>query len=101
MSDNRRMRRFLAIGLVALLSACGGSDSPSPNQPAQPTPTPVPTPTPNPFAAACGSPLPSFADSYGFGTKVQLEPTRNKKVLNTQPQIRNATYCASVGIPAL
>lgn len=99
------MRRLLVVGLIAVLPACGGSDSPAPagnpNQPAQPTPAPAPTPTPNAFAAACGSPLPSFTDSYGFGTKVQLEPTRNKKVLNTQPQVRNAQYCASVGIPGL
>lgn len=99
------MRRFLALALIAVLPACGGSDSPvnpgSPGPPASPTPAPVPTPTPNPFAAACGSPLPAFADSYGFGTKVQLEPTRNKKILNTQPQIRNASYCTAVGIPGL
>jgi hypothetical protein len=100
------MRRFLALGLLVILPACGGSDSSgpaNPNQPppATPTPAPAPTPTPNPFAAACGSPLPSFADSYGFGTKVQLQPTRNRMVLNTQPQIRNQQYCTSVGIPGL
>ena len=99
------MRRLLAVGLIAVLPACGGSDSPvTPGNPApsaQPTPAPAPTPTPNPFAAACGSPLPAFGDSYGFGTKVQLEPSRNRKVLNTQPQIRNASYCTSVGIPGL
>ena len=97
------MRRFVAVGLLAF-SACGGGDASGPTPPSAPTPaapTPAPTPTPNPFAVACGTPLPSFADSYGFGTKVQLEPTRNRKVLNTQPQIRNAAYCASVGIPGL
>ena len=98
------MRHFLALGLIAILPACGGSNSAGPGnpaQPAQPTPAPAATPTPNPFAAACGTPLPAFADSYGFGTKVQLEPTPNRKVLNTQPLIRNADYCQSVGIPGV
>jgi len=99
------LRRFPAAGLLVLLAACGGSDTPatpsSPAPSASATPTPVPTATPNPFAAACGNPLPAFADSYGFGTKVQLQPTRNRMVLNTQPQIRNATYCQAVGIPGL
>jgi hypothetical protein len=101
------MHRFLAvITAIVVLPACGGSDSPAnPGNPvpsASPSAAPVPSPTPstNPYAAACGAPLPAFVDSYGFGTKVQLEPTRNRKVLNTQPQIRNAQYCASVGIPA-
>jgi hypothetical protein len=99
------MQRFLALGLLVFISGCGGGDSPAPpanpNQPpAQPTPVPSPTPTPNPFAAACGTPLPPYADSYGYAVKVQTEPTRNKKMLNTQPQIRNAAYCASVGMPA-
>jgi hypothetical protein len=30
---------------------------------------------------------------------VQLEPTRNKKVLATQPQIRDREYCAAAGFP--
>ena len=97
------MRRALPFVLLAVTAACGGSDSnnaPTPPTVA-PTPTPAPTATPNPFAAACGAPLPSFADSYGFGTKVQLQPTRNRMVLNTQPQIRNQAYCTSVGIPGL
>ena len=42
------MRRFLAFALTVGLSA---------------------------YAVACGTPLPSFADSYGCGVKVQLEPT--------------------------
>ena len=98
------MRLPPALGLIAVLSACGGGEAPpagpnQPNPPAQPTPVPSPTPTPNPYAAACGVPLPRFEDSYGFGTKVQWEATRNKKVLNTQPQIRNAEYCAAIGDP--
>jgi hypothetical protein len=36
---------------------------------------------------------------YGYGVKVQLEPTRNKKVLNASPLVRNADYCAAVGQP--
>jgi hypothetical protein len=96
------MRRASALLLILVLPACGGGDAGSPAPPTVvPTPTPAPTATPNPFAAACGAPLPSFDDSYGFGTKVQLQPTRNRMVLNTQPQIRNAAYCASVGIPGV
>ena len=92
------MRRYALFALVALAMACGGSDSPTAITPSPlPTPTPVPTPTPNPYIAACGVPLPAFADSYGFGIKVQLEPTRNRKVLNTNPLVRNMTYCQQAG----
>lgn len=94
------MRHWMILVLVAGLAACGGGGS-APTQPVAPapTPTPIPTPTPNPFAAACGSPLPSFDDSYGFGIKVQLEPSVNKKVLNASPLIKNAAYCAAAGMP--
>jgi hypothetical protein len=95
------MRRILALVLFAGTAACGGGTTtpPSTMPPATPTP-PAATPTPaaNPFAAACGSPLPSFADSYGFGVKVQLEPSRSRKVINASPQVRNATYCQQAGI---
>lgn len=99
------MRRFLALVLIAGSLACGG-DSGGPTAPSTPTqispPTPAPTPTPNPFAAACGSPLPALADSYGYGIKVQLEPTRNKKILNASPFVRNSAYCqAALGITAV
>src|SRR6185295_5406578 len=89
----------LVVLLIAGLPACGGSGS-TPTAPV-PTPTPVPVPTPsvNPFAAACGSPLPSFADSYGFGIKVQLEPSAGKKILNASPIIKNPDYCTAAGIP--
>jgi hypothetical protein len=60
---------------------------------------PSPTATPNAFAAACGQPLPSFADSYGFGVKVQLEPTLNRKVLNASPILQSEAYCQSAGLP--
>jgi len=96
------MRHVMTLVLVAGLAACGGGGS-APTQPvapAPPTPTPIPTPTPNPYAAACGVPLPSFDDSYGFGVKVQLEPTVNKKVLNASPLVKNATYCAAAGMPS-
>jgi hypothetical protein len=93
------MRRIL---LVSLLAATACSDSPTTPPPATTPPTPTttlaPAPPPNPFAAACGQPLPRFADSYGFGIKVQLEPTRNRKVLNASPLVRNPEYCRSVGI---
>jgi hypothetical protein len=99
------MRRPSILIAIALSAACGGSDSgptpPTPPTTAAPAPAPSPTPTPNPFAAACGAPLPAFPDSYGFGTKVQLQPTRNKFVLNTQPQVRNAQYCTAAGMPGL
>lgn len=93
------MRRYVAVLFVSGLVACGGggnSVTPPPTTPV--TTPPSPTPVPNPFAAACGVPLPSFADSYGFGVKVQLEPSRRLKIINASPQVRNATYCAAVGI---
>src|SRR4029450_1970689 len=94
------MRRLIAILLCAGAAACGGSTAATPpvTPSTPPTPAPTPTPTPNPFAAACGSPLPPLADSYGFGVKVQLEPTRMRKVLNASPQVRNPSYCAATGI---
>jgi len=95
------MRHFTALALIVGLAACGGGRS-APTQPGPapaPTPTPVPTPTPNPYATACGVPLPSFDDSYGFGVKVQLEPTVNKKVLNASPLVKNAAYCTAAGMP--
>ena len=97
----RRAARFVTAMAAAGALACGGSGSGSaPLPPTSPaTPTPAPTPTPNPFAAACGVPLPAFEDSYGMGIKVQLEPTRNKKILNVSPQVRNAAYCTAAGIP--
>jgi hypothetical protein len=89
----------LVVLLIAGLPACGGSGS-TPTAPVPtPTPAPVPTPSVNPFAAACGSPLPSFADSYGFGIKVQLEPSQGKKILNASPIIKNPDYCTAAGIP--
>ena len=91
------MRRFLAFAMVAGIAACGGGST-VPTTPAIPAPTPVPTATPNPFAAACGTPLPSFADSYGFGIKVQLEPSPGKKVLNASPIVKNADYCTAAGL---
>src|SRR6185295_20311428 len=92
-----RAARGAAVIVTAMTLACGGGASPAP--PTSPaTPTPAPTATPNPFAAACGTPLPAFEDSYGMGIKVQLEPTRNKKILNVSPQVRNASYCAAIGI---
>jgi len=96
------MRQFLVLAVILGLAGCGGGSSPTPTRPGPapaPTPTPVPTPTPNPYAAACGTPLPSFDDSYGFGVKVQLEPTPNKKVLNASPIVRNAAYCTAAGLP--
>lgn len=90
----------LVINLVAafFLGGCGGGSTPTAPVPT-PTPAPVPTPSVNPFAAACGTPLPSFADSYGFGIKVQLEPSAGKKVLNASPIIKNPDYCTAAGIP--
>jgi hypothetical protein len=93
------MRRFVALALMAGIAACGG-DSKVPTAPAPtPTPVPAPTPTPNPYAEACGTPLPALSDMYGYGIKVQLEPTKNKKILNASPLVRNAEYCAAVGQP--
>src|SRR5215510_5250216 len=96
--ESRLMGRFLACVLIAGMGACGGSDPLTTPPVTQPPSPPTPTPSANPFAAACGAPLPSFADSYGFGIKVQLEPSRNLKVLNASPQVRNADYCRSAGV---
>jgi hypothetical protein len=92
------------LAATSLIAACGGGGGGSNNTPntptTNPTPVPVPSPTPNAFAAACGTPLPSFDDVYSMGLKVQLEPTIGKKVLNASPQIRSASYCSAAGIPA-
>ena len=93
------MNRLPAFLLVLALAACGGSSSAPTTPNPTPTPVPVPTPTPNAYAAACGVPLPAIADLYGYGVKVQLEPTRNKKILNASPLVRNAEYCQAVGQP--
>ncbi|MCM2254446.1 MAG: hypothetical protein NDJ94_02125 [Vicinamibacteria bacterium] len=99
----RRLRLLAGLGLALLpLAACGGGDSGGGSVPSPPTgattPTPTPTPTPNPFAAACGTPLPNPADMYGYRIKVQLEPSRNRKIINASPQVKNAQYCAAVGL---
>src|SRR5207249_2423239 len=62
------------------------------------TATPAPAATPNAFALACGSPLPNPSDMYGFGIKVQLEPSIRKKILNANPYVRNIGYCSAVGL---
>ena len=84
-----------ALAGVLMLYGCGGTPSPSPEAAATPSPTATaaPTATPNPFAAACGIPLPSIDDLYGFGIKVQLEPSVRRKILNSNPYVRNASYC--------
>jgi hypothetical protein len=98
-----RIHHVVLLGLT-LTTACGGSSTPTAVSNATPTPaatataTPAPSATPNTFAAACGSPLPSISDMYGFGIKVQLEPSMRKKILNANPYVRNVTYCASVGL---
>jgi hypothetical protein len=93
------MSRAFAFILLATLAACGGGSTPAaPPAPAPTsTPTPQPAPSVNPFAAACGSPLPPLQDSYGFHVKVQLEPTKNKKILNASPEVRNPAYCEAAG----
>jgi hypothetical protein len=94
------MHRFSALVLVAGMVGCGGGGNAitPPVTPPAATPTPAPTPTPNAFAAACGTPLPSFEHSNGFGIKVQLEPSRRLKVINASPQVRNTEYCTAAGI---
>ena len=95
------LHRLLAATLVAVTIACGGGSSPT--TPASPapsaTPAPAPTPTPNAFAAACGTPLPAINDLYGFAVKVQLEPSKNKKILNASPIVKNPDYCQAVDQP--
>jgi len=94
------MRLALIVVLAAGTAACGGGSAGPPAAPGTPAPpVPSPTPTPNPFAASCGQPLPAFADAYGYGIKVQLEPTNNKKVLNASPAVRNLDYCQAAGFP--
>jgi hypothetical protein len=94
------MRLALIVVLVLGTAACGGGSAGPPAAPGTSAP-PVPSPTPsvNPFVAACGTPLPAMEDSYGFGIKVQLEPTNNKKVLNASPAVRNLDYCQAAGFP--
>jgi len=90
------MRHPFALVLILGIAACGGGSTPTAPV-ASPPPTPAPTPSVNQYALACGSPLPAFADSYGFGVKVQLEPTPGKKILNASPLVKNPTYCAAAG----
>src|SRR5688500_5891872 len=93
------MQRALTFALIVGLAACGGGGSAPPAGPGSPPPVPVPspTPTPNAYAAACGVPLPLPEFAYGYGIKVQLEPTRNRKVLNSSPSLRNLPYCEAAG----
>ena len=92
-----RMRSVFTPVLILTIVACGGGSTPTAPATPPPTAAPAPTPSVNPFAAACGVPLPAFADSYGFGVKVQLEPTPGKKVLNASPLVKNADYCSAAG----
>ena len=86
------------VATLAVVIACSQKETPTEPEPvATAAPTQAPTATPDPYAAACGSPLPLREEMYGFGIKVQLEPTPRKKILNANPLIRNASYCASVG----
>jgi hypothetical protein len=93
------MQRSLNVVLIVGLTACGGGGSAPPAGPGSPPPAPVPSPTatPNAYAAACGTPLPSSQFAYGYGIKVQLEPTKNKKVLNGSPSLRDLAYCDAAG----
>lgn len=94
------MRQLLAVALIAGTIACGGGPSPTTPVAAPPaTVAPAPTPTPNAFAAACGTPLPAINDLYGFAVKVQLEPSKAKKVLNASPLVKNSDYCQAVDQP--
>lgn len=90
-------RLHLSLAAALALAACGGGSdsSPAPSGPTGTTPSPSPSPV-NPYAAACGNPLPPIADTYGFGIKVQYEATKNKKVLNASPIIKNTQYCTDV-----
>jgi hypothetical protein len=99
------MSRLWVVVLIEGTLACGGGGSGTPNTPSSPVvvtpPTPAPTPTPNAFAQACGSPLPALSDAYGYGVKVQLEPTKGKKILNASPLVKNNAYCQqALGINA-
>lgn len=94
------MRPALACFVVVALAGCGGGAAAPPAAPGTPPPpAPSPSPSVDPFAAACGTPLPPFEFAYGFGIKVQLEPTKNKKVLNASPAVRNLEYCEAAGFP--
>ncbi len=94
------MRHVLTLALILGLAACGGGSAAPPAAPGTPPPpAPSPTPSANPFAAACGTPLPPFELAYGFGIKVQLEPSKNKKILNSSPAVRDLTYCEAAGFP--
>ena len=95
------MRTISASFLLLATLACGGGEQnpTTPQGTPTPTPTPQPTPTPNPYAASCGSPLPPHDKAYGYHVKVHSEPSRNRKVLNASPLIRDDAYCTSIGVP--
>jgi hypothetical protein len=95
------MRHALTLVLILAIAACGGGDiAAPPAAPGTPAP-PVPSPSPSedPFKAACGVPLPPFESAYGYGIRVQLEPTKNRKVLNASPAVRDLAYCEAAGFP--
>jgi hypothetical protein len=94
---NSAVVSFIAAA-VAVACGSGGNPAEPPTTPvAAATATPVPTAAPSAFAVACGSPLPNTSELYGFGIKVQLEPSVRRKILNANPYVKNASYCASVG----
>jgi hypothetical protein len=94
------MRHALIVVMVLGIAACGGGSAAPPAAPGTPPPAvPSPTPSADPFATACGTPLPAFEDAYGYGIKVQLEPSNNKKVLNASPAVRDIDYCQAAGFP--
>lgn len=94
-----RLRTIAIFSLLAGFIGCNEATPPTVPPPvATASPTTPPTPTPNAFAAACGSPLPNPNDMYGFGIKVQLEPSVRRKILNANPYVRNESYCQSVGL---
>ena len=58
-------------GLLAVVSACGGSSPAAPTRTPTPAPTPAPTPTPNPV------PTPTPSPSPGCDAGLCEEPTSN------------------------
>ena len=93
------MRRALPSPWWSASPAAAETPRPPPLRTRPPRPCRLPRLRRIPTRRRAALPLPALADIYGYGVKVQLEPTRNKKILNASPLVRNADYCQAIGQP--